>query len=91
LTRKGLGTYLVKEALCHVYHRGCAKVILKVDKDNTGAQKFYASLKFEKGRGLPAWLSSLLSTDKEILMIDLHKNHSWLNKPNEGYKYMGIK
>lgn len=91
LKRKGLGTYLVKEALYAVYNRGCTRVALKVEKTNSDARKFYASLNFRKGGSLFTPIISLLSRGKEILMIDLDKNRNWLNRPQNGYKYMGIK
>jgi len=91
LKRKGLGTYLVKEALYAVYHRGCTRVALKVEKTNPDARKFYEALNFKKGGPLFARIISLCSRRKDILMIDLDKNRNWLNRPQNGYKYMGIK
>jgi len=91
LARRGLGTRLVKEALYNVYHRGGTKVFLAVDKDNVPAVKFYDSLRFRKARGLSAWITACLHPEKKVLMLDLAADRGWLERPAEGFKYMGIK
>jgi ribosomal protein S18 acetylase RimI-like enzyme len=90
LQRKGLGSFLLKEALYNIYHRGCKKVFLKVDRNNEAAHAFYISLKFKKAHGSSALLNKMLSGNKEVLTLDLSDNESWINRPQKGYKYMGI-
>ncbi len=90
LRRKGLGSYLVREALYHIYHRGGKNVILEVDRENEGAVLFYNRLNFTDGHGITAATVGRLHPEKKVLMIDLKKNRDWVNRPEAGFKYMGI-
>lgn len=89
--RKGLGTFLTKEALYNIYHRGCSRVCLQVDKDNVPATALYRKLAFTRARGLLAGTIRLLHPGKEVLTLDLAENEDWINRPEKGYKYMGIR
>jgi ribosomal protein S18 acetylase RimI-like enzyme len=91
MRRRGLGTYLVKEALYNIYHRGCRQVFLEVDSEDTGTQAFYREIGFTRVEGLfPRIRGMLGSRDTVLLSFDLSSDISWLNRPDSGFKYMGI-
>ncbi len=91
LRRRGLGSYLLKEAMYSIYHRGCPKVYLEVDMDNEGGIKFYESLNFVRTRRPPLAKMGKNHKDKYVYSFDLDGTQDWINRPETGFKYMGIK
>lgn len=91
LRRQKLGSYLIKETIYNLYHRGCSRVFLEVDNDNKPGIAFYNKMNFVKAKGLTASIVGLFHRDKVVLMLNLEENKDWINRPSKGYKYMGIK